>query len=722
MTHIVLACILCGDSELPPPVAAAATGIVERFVRVSFWFGRDESGIPGEDKDAREEMADRYYDRAMSLRWYGAAIDAAGSVVCADPGLPLDRVVKIEGQYGGGWKAELALADLFIDYGALRLAPKEQPPAPLPHVEFAEPSFALGDPFYRADVVVVGSDRYVQFTPERVDLLPLGDPSPYRAFFGLTTEDRPFGGSLLLDRAGRAVGYQVDYDLWDGSGGLTTYHPRALRTGGRLSWERWRERRTAFEATLRRSLARVQIFLRNEKEEDEDDDGWYGGDEEAQKTITTYGLAIPGGRLLVPIDLERSAVRQIARITVGEESAAQAVPFIGAFLSWGGLLVGGVDGLEPLAIEAGAEPVRGRLFMTHRAEERFGRLFQETDYNRYYNVQVGRRDEEMLSPVKALRAPATLFDLEGRPIGLYVARRLPDRPTETRTWEQIVSLRQLAKELADPAPFLDPQAVPRPRREEKRPVWLGVEFQRVSRPLMEMRGLLGATREGRVGLMVSHVYRDSPAQRLGLAVGDILLSVKEEGQDRPTEFLNTREGRVSLEDSWGRSRWSGDDDGELEPYRIWRGPQNYLTAILTKIGPGKTVTLAWLHGDAQRQATLALEEGPDDFESAERWKDRVVGLTVRDLTYEVRDALRLAADAPGVVISAVEPGGPADVRQLRPYELVTHIDGVPLKKAADVRSLLEGRRGGRAELRVWTFGETRIVTIDVTPETEAAGE
>ena len=97
-------------------------------------------------------------------------------------------------------------------------------------------------------------------------------------------------------------------------------------------------------------------------------------------------------------------------------------------------------------------------------------------------------------------------------------------------------------------------------------MWLGVEFQHVDRPLMELKGLLDATREGRIGLIVVHVYRTSPAAALGIAPGDVLLRVIEEGTDRPVEFVNRR--------SWRRGygmaglTWNGADGGEPEPYRL----------------------------------------------------------------------------------------------------------------------------------------------------------
>ncbi|HAK94236.1 MAG TPA: hypothetical protein DCM87_04350 [Planctomycetes bacterium] len=720
MLTLLVASLAWGAAGIPEPVAAEARKSGESFVRLSFRFGPDTRSIPGEDRQAVQDAADRCYERAMSFKWTGITVDPQGSVLCADPCVPLWRVVGVEAEHRDGRKVALAPAAVFVDWNALLFAPSSAPEAPVPHVEFHDARLALGEPFYRIEVMLVSRDRYLQISPALVELVPLGPEPEYRAFFGLKTEDTPFGGALLLNGAGAAVGFQTEYDLWDGPGGLTTYHPAQLRAGARLDAQGWRDLCGALDARVARSARKVQIHLRNVKDEEEDDDWYYARDDEDRKVLVCYGIAIGGGRFFVPIDLARELAHQITRITVDAGGREREAPFIGMFAEWGALLIGGAEGVEPIELRADAAPRRGKLFLVHRAEERFGRLYQETDYNRWFNVRIGTGEEEMPDLVKRVNAPALLFDVEGGLIGFYLVRRTIDSPAAVKRWEQVASLQRLAPILADAEKAFDPLARPRPAREEKRPVWLGIEFQPVRRDLMELKGLLGPTREGRIGLLVSHVYARSPAEALGLARGDILLKLVQEGESRPVE-LAARRGGSGIPFYWGRSMRGEDDEG-IEPSRLWRPARNYLTDLLTRIGPGKKVTLAYLSGGQERQADLVLEEGPDDFESAEKLKERTLGLYVRNLTYEVRDVLRLAPDDPGVVISMVEPGGKAAVRSIRPYEILTHIDSTALRNVHDVRAALDAaRRDGDDQilLRLWNLGETRIVAIDLAaPEGE----
>ncbi len=713
MVTLIVASLAWGAAGIPEPIAAQAKKSGECFVRLSFWFGPDTRSLPGEDDESLDDLAQRYYERKMSFKWTGITVDPDGGVLCADPYMPMWRIARVEAERQDGRKIELAPGAVFLDWNALFFAPKKKPDAPVPYVEFGEARFALGDPFYRVEVMLVSRDRYLQIAPAVVELVPLGAEPEYRAFFGLKTDDVAFGGALLLDQTGKAVGFQTEYDLWDGPGGLTTYNPAQLRTGVRLDGGKWRDLCGRVETRVAASARKVQIYLRNVKDEEEEEGGFYDADE-TQKVLVCYGIAVGGGRFLLPVEMAREQVHQITKITVGDGAAEKEVPFIGMFAQWGALLAGGAEGVEPLALRGDAAPRRGKLFLVHKAEERFGRLYQETDYNRYFNVKIGMGEEEMPALVKGVKAPAMLFDTEGEMVGLYLVRKSADTPTAAKRWEQVVSATRFAAILAEPEKALDPLAKPRPAREEKRPVWLGVEFQPVNRELCETLQVLGPTREGRVGLIVSHIYAKSPAEKLGLAVGDILLKLQQEGQEQPVEFVTARRGSYGGY-FWGRSFGGEDDDGEPEPYRIWRPARNYLTAILTKIGPGKKVALTWLSAGQEKRAELTLEEGKDDFESAEKLVERTIGLTVRNLTYEVRDALRLGQEDPGVVISTVEPGGKAAVRFVRPFEILTHIGATALRDVGDVRKALEEAKSGGEDqlvLRLWNFGETRIVTID----------
>jgi len=68
-----------------------------------------------------------------------------------------------------------------------------------------------------------------------------------------------------------------------------------------------------------------------------------------------------------------------------------------------------------------------------------------------------------------------------------------------------------------------------------------------------------------------------------------------------------------------------------------------------------------------------------------------LGLTVRNLTYEVRRYFQKSADDPGVIISKVEPGSKASVSGIKPYEIITHVNDVPIRSAKEFETLIQDK-------------------------------
>lgn len=718
MLRILGLCLLpalCLADGVPDGVADKAHRACGNMVFLSFSFGKGDLAVSSEDKAFRHRLADRLYQDKRSFRWNGVVVDEKGSVLCADPRLPLERIARVTAEFPGQSNVPMTVHAVYIHYGALLLKPAKPLPAPVSCVSMTAPGFKLGDRFYRLQVMLVGHERYLQLTPEWVDLMPLA-PTKTPALFGLTTEDHPFGGCLLLNDCGDAVGYQVDYDLWDGPDGLTTYHPQAIKQGDRLLWADFDRRASALRKLVRAGGRRLRFYFQPEQDDDDDDDSYLDDlpdTLEGKTTLTAFGLAVPGGRFFVPVDLTAGLVRRIVKVTLFEpgKDAERAVPFVGKFKHWGGVLVGGADKVAPLPLDPEAAPTRGELFLVHRVSERFGRLFDVTDYNRYYNVERASEDRTFLVPLTGMQAPAFLFDHRNKLLGFYMTEHRSTRVEAQASEQRVVTLRDIAADLLSPRKALDPRAVPDPKKEAGRVVWLGVEVQPVNRDLMALMNGLGPTQDGKVGLLVNHVYGDSPAAEVGLQTGDVLLSITVAGSDRPIFMRpeNLSEGRRYYRRSFGRMSGLGRSGSGF-----WRSRRNALTQLLTKIGPDKKVRLRWFRAGKTSEAEAVLAEGPMDFESAEPLHLAMLGISLKPLTYEIRTVLRLPDTAPGLLVTRIEPGGPADVVGLHRYELITHLNDRPLNDMKAIKIALADAKAGEAGtvmLRAWRFGKSRIVTI-----------
>lgn len=114
---------------------------------------------------------------------------------------------------------------------------------------------------------------------------------------------------------------------------------------------------------------------------------------------------------------------------------------------------------------------------------------------------------------------------------------------------------------------------------------------------------------------------------------------------------------------------------------------------------------------------LAVTESPAHFDSAKHFKSEDAGITVRDLTYEVRRYFQLKPDDVGVIISKVEKGGKGAVAGLKPYEIILSVNDTPIASSADFEKAIGA--GGELRLNVKRMTVGRIVKLKLDPAASA---
>ncbi|MCK4851387.1 MAG: PDZ domain-containing protein, partial [Phycisphaerae bacterium] len=103
--------------------------------------------------------------------------------------------------------------------------------------------------------------------------------------------------------------------------------------------------------------------------------------------------------------------------------------------------------------------------------------------------------------------------------------------------------------------------------------------------------------------------------------------------------------------------------------------------------------------------------------SAQKYRDRPIGLTVRDLTYEVRQALKMSPDAPGVVVSKIEEGTPAAVAKISEGELITRIDSDEIASVDDFEAKITAAREAELDtvkVEILRLGKTRVADLSLS--------
>jgi hypothetical protein len=268
-------------------------------------------------------------------------------------------------------------------------------------------------------------------------------------------------------------------------------------------------------------------------------------------------------------------------------------------------------------------------------------------------------------------------------------------------------LSDIKTEIMAPEKYLDNRAMQQNRQEALTPTWLGVNVQSPSVAMIEHLKALDKTKNGTLGFLVTQVYANSPAQKIGLKQLDILLSVTYDDSDREFEFVKNSEYSSSLYS----------DNGQALP-TFWFFPscKNEVTNVLSKLETGKTVILKYIRDGKLLTAPFVLEKAPKDYSNADKYVDDDFGLHVKDITYEVRDSLKLKEGENGVIISEVEQGKAADIAKLQLYFIVLKVDNTPILSVESFKQLITSKKiAGTTEFSftILYLGKTSIIKINL---------
>ncbi|HEX8476051.1 MAG TPA: DegQ family serine endoprotease [Pyrinomonadaceae bacterium] len=191
---------------------------------------------------------------------------------------------------------------------------------------------------------------------------------------------------------------------------------------------------------------------------------------------------------------------------------------------------------------------------------------------------------------------------------------------------------------------------------------LGVQIQQITSDLAAGLGL----KEVR-GALVSTVQPGSPAERAGVRRGDVIVSLN----GAPVADSNSLRNQVA---------------------RTQPGTEVALTVLRDGREQQLRVTLAELPSRANERG--ANEGGGDDSNSADGGR---LGIGVEPLTAETARRLNLPASAEGLLVTNVDPSGPAADAGIRRNDVVEEVNRQAVRSVADLRAALE-RAGTRPVL------------------------
>jgi hypothetical protein len=671
-----------------------------------------------EQRTGLERLFDGFVQQRVPLRVVGMRVSPEGLVLIRDPNLPLRRYAKVTAADTTGRVMALRVAAVLENHAAVLLEPVEPVEGPLPCVEFVEADLAAGDPFLTADPTYLEDTLALKVEPAwGAEIIIPGQEAINHMLWWLSGDAAdeighyvPLSSVIIMDRLARPIGVALDSALWQTETGTDSWIGRSIMADRRISPKELQETTDRILQEAGSSIREVAIHFR-------EDSSIARKLDMQNDTAYAYGVLLDAsGRVFIPTDMDRNAVRQVEKFTVKNGEQVIDAEFDGLFKDFGGIMLHakGLEG-DPATIEMVPSYPRGRMFHSLTVRRRYGARYDEAEYNRYLDMATGYRDARYPVPRKPMRTGDLAVDEQGRLFGFCAPIRRDDkdeilagqagRAQNDNANVRLYYFADVQDHLKSPQEHFDAAARPMSRKEELGTAWLGVEYQQMTPPLARAQKVESATRGGSRGLLVTHVYENSPAGRRNIEVGDILLSLRAAGiageidLTLPEEFAAT-EARIR--------------DRVLA--RLWRPRINYLVLLLTRLGAGREVSVNLLHDGAERTITLTLEMSPENFDTTQQFADASLDMTVRNMTYEVRDVLKLAPDAPGVVVSDVTSGGKADMAQIQPYEIITQIGDAPVKSVEDFENLVRSAQAvGRLNLTVMRLGLTRLVEIDLLP-------
>ncbi len=199
--------------------------------------------------------------------------------------------------------------------------------------------------------------------------------------------------------------------------------------------------------------------------------------------------------------------------------------------------------------------------------------------------------------------------------------------------------------------------------------YIGVGIQEVTPDLAKAFGVSSAE-----GALVGSVAPDGPGARAGLERGDVITSLN----GRPVS-----------------------DYGDLR-------------LQISQMAPGTAVKLGILRSGQKRELTVTLVEYPEKAVAAAEptvGENAMEGVQVETLTPEIARQLNLPANAPGVVITNVDPDSPAADARLQRGDVIQEVDGKAVSNLNEFQGAV--REAGKKPLLLLVNrgGNTQFVVI-----------
>lgn len=460
-----------------------------------------------------------------------------------------------------------------------------------------------------------------------------------------------------------------------------------------LSEKEYSQHLERMDQLLQKKFLRVSLHFRNPKKNSLAERSNYSLEEEALKERNVMGILLKENQLLVLQELQPNITSYLDRITVytsdGKEREAS---FFKSLADYGAFIVQLNEPLEGYVVFAdqGLSELKNKLLWAAEMKVKGDQMESHLYHQRLFRFQT-RWKNQVYPQIANACQNSFLFNQDHELVAFPVSRRLKvagSNPYE-REVKAVLTPAVYVQEAIQRQEF-DLKNTPKSEADESRLAWLGVELQGLNEELARANRVSSYCNNGDHGALVTHVYANSPAEKAGVKVGWVLLRIHVENEPIPIKVkLMERDDFVF---PWDKL----DQIPESYYNRIplpWNSAKNSVTDSLTSLGFGTKFKVELFHDDTLELKDFEVVVGPHHYNSAPRFKSKPLGITVRNMTYEVRRYFQRSDRDPGVIVSEIEPGSKASVSGIKPYEIITHVNDIPILNVDDFEKITEQEKG-----------------------------
>nr|WP_300462664.1 PDZ domain-containing protein [Desulfobacula sp.] len=200
--------------------------------------------------------------------------------------------------------------------------------------------------------------------------------------------------------------------------------------------------------------------------------------------------------------------------------------------------------------------------------------------------------------------------------------------------------------------------------------WLGVSIQDLNQGLAKAMGL-----DQTIGVLVSEVAEDGPAQKAGIKRGDVILKINGK------QVNNT---------------------GQLR-------------STIASLGAGAKVSIQYVRNKKEKTSTVELDQLPENLAAHsffEKDYGALSGITIAPLNDGTKSKFQIPDQVnQGVIITSVKDGSPSQMANLRPGDIILEINRMEVNSVDDFRDAYKKSSNGDTLLLVYRNGRAYYLVL-----------